>query len=62
MRLPRHPTLLRRMCDARIKQFVARHPPLAASLGRNQTGGVHLTLKQNGKPRTVYGPKALRKR
>jgi hypothetical protein len=50
------------MCDARIKQFVARHPPLAASLGRNQTGGVHLTLKQNGKPRTVYGPKALRKR
>ncbi len=39
MRLPQHPTLLRRQRDARVKQLVARHPPLAASLGRNLAGG-----------------------
>ncbi len=33
------------MRDARVKQFVARHPPLAASLGHNQAGGAHLALE-----------------
>ncbi len=60
MRLPQHPTLLRRQRDARVKQLVARHPPLAASLGRNQAGGAHLTVKQRGKTRTVYVPKDLK--
>lgn len=59
MKIPKHPTLLRRMRDARVKQLMARHPPLAASLGRNTGGGAHLTLKQNGKTRTVYVPKDL---
>ena len=60
MRIPRHPTLIRRMRDARVRQFVARGPPLAASLGR-QKGGWHVTLKVGGKTRTVFVPKALRK-
>jgi len=38
MKIPKHPTLLRRMRDARVKELQARCPPLAASLGR-QLGG-----------------------
>jgi len=60
MKLPKHPTLLRRMRDARCKQLVPRCPPLAASLGRQAGGGWHLTLKQRGKTRTVYVPKDLK--
>jgi len=60
MKIPKHPTLLKRMRDARIKKLVPRHPPLAASLGRQRGGGWHVTLKQNGKTRTVYVPKDLR--
>ena len=59
MKTPRHPTNLRRMRDARVKQLVAKCPPLAASLGRQAGGGYHVTLKQGGKTRTVYVPKDL---
>ena len=31
MRIPKHPTLIRRLRDARVRQFAARCPPLAAS-------------------------------
>ena len=60
MKLPEHPTLLRRMRDARVKQLSPRCPPLAASLGVQRGGGCQLTLKQRGKPRTVYVPKDLK--
>ena len=60
MRLPKHPTLLRRMRDARFKELTPRCPPLAASLGRQAGGGCHLTLKQRGKTRTVYVPRDLK--
>jgi hypothetical protein len=59
MRLPSHPTLLRRMRDARVKLLVPRCPPLAASLGRQAGGGCQVTLKQRGKTRTVYVPRDL---
>lgn len=60
MRLPKHPTLLRRMRDARLRQLWGRCPPLGASLGRQAGGGYHLTLKQRGKTRTVYVPRDLK--
>jgi len=59
MKIPKHPTLLRRVRDARVKQLAARCPPLAASLGRQGSGGWHVTRKQDGKTRTVYVPKDL---
>lgn len=59
MRIPKHPTLLRRMRDARVKELVARCPPLAGSLGTQRGGGCQVTLKQAGKTRTVYVPKDL---
>ena len=59
MKIPQHPTLLRRMRDARVKELVPRCPPLAASLGTQAGGGAQLTLKQRGKTRTVYVPKDL---
>ena len=59
MKLPEHPTNLRLMRDARVKQLVPRCPPLAASLGRQAGGGAHVTLKQAGRTRTVYVPKDL---
>jgi len=59
MKLPKHPTLLARMRDARVRQLVPRCPPLAASLGRQVGGGYHLTLKSRGKTRTVYVPREL---
>lgn len=59
MRLPGHPTLLRQMRDARVRQLMPRCPPLAASLGRQAGGGAHVTLKHAGKTRTVYVPKDL---
>jgi hypothetical protein len=60
MKIPKHPTVLRRMRDARVKQLMATCPPLAASLGRQAGGGCHVTLKQAGKTRTVYVPKDLK--
>jgi hypothetical protein len=59
MKIPQHPTLVRSMRDARVKEFTARCPPLAASLGRQAGGGTQVTLKQKGKTRTVYVPKDL---
>ncbi len=59
MRIPKHPTLIRRLRDARVKHLVPRCPPLAASLGHNAAGGSHVTLKVQGKTRTIYVPKDL---
>ena len=59
MKVPNHPTLIRRMRDARVRQLVARCPPLAACLGRQRSGGWHVTLKEEGKTRTVYVPRDL---
>jgi len=60
MKLPKHPTLLRRMRDARVKELAPRCPPLAASIGTQRGGGCQLTLKRRGKTRTVYVPKDLK--
>jgi len=60
MRIPKHPTLIRRLRDARVKELIARCPPLAASLGRQTSGTWHVTLKQGGKTRTVYVPLDLK--
>jgi len=60
MKLPKHPTLLRRMRDARVKELAPRCPPLAACLGIQRGGGCQLTLKHRGKTRTVYVPKDLK--
>jgi hypothetical protein len=60
MKLPKHPTLLRRMRDARVRELAPRCPPLAASLGVQRGGGCQLTLKHRGKTRTVYVPKDLK--
>lgn len=71
MRVPQHPTLVRRMLQGRVKSLAARCPVLAASLvriakhcGRKgcrcQKGhkhiGNYLTFKVAGKTRTVYVP------
>jgi hypothetical protein len=60
MKLPDNRTVLRRMLQARLAQAIPRRAPLAASLGVNAAGGRHLTLKQDGKTRTVYVPAPLR--
>ena len=36
MRIPKHPTLIRRLRDVRVRELVARCPPLAASLPGNR--------------------------
>jgi hypothetical protein len=75
MRIPEHPTLIRRMLDARLKKLATTTPVLAATLvtythrcGRlscrcHQGGplhsGQHLTFKDQGKTRSVYVPKDL---
>ena|SRR5215468_6540927 len=75
MRVPSHPTLIRRMLQARLKKLAPAGPFLAASLSLVQKtcgqpscachkGGPrheahHLTLKQDGKTRTIYVPVAL---
>jgi hypothetical protein len=71
MRVPRHPTNIRRMLESRVKQTAARKPVLAASLvsfeRRCGKSGCHcasgekhrghqLTYKVRGKTRTVYVP------
>lgn len=71
MRIPRHPTLLRRQIDGRVRQLQARGPLLGASLVRIartckspgchcQTGAKHvgnyLTYAVEGRTRTVYVP------
>ena len=74
MKVPKHPTLIARHLQARIKDFKLQRPLLAASLvafrrkcGRTgchcQSGpghlAYHLTFKQKGKTRSVYVPKSL---
>ena len=72
MRVPEHPTQVRRMLASRLKQLVPTGPLLAASLAqvnkrcgqpscRCHHGGPlhpahHLTLKVDGKTRTIYVP------
>ena|SRR5436309_1909537 len=75
-KIPKHPTLIRRHLEARLKEFQPQGPVLAASLvlvlrrcGRSgchcQKGEGHpthyLTCKQEGKTRTVYVPQDLLK-
>jgi Family of unknown function (DUF6788) len=75
MRVPEHPTQIRQMVQGRLKQLVPKGPLLAASLALVQkrcgqpschcagAGPLHtahhLTLKVNGKTRTVYVPQDL---
>lgn len=74
MKIPKHPTLIRRHLDARVKNFKLDGPFVAASLvafrrkcGRAschcQSGeghlAHHLTYKVKGKTRSVYVPQDL---
>lgn len=75
MRVPEHPTQVRRMLDSRLKQLVPAGPLLAASLSLVQKRcgqpscrchhdgplhtAHHLTLKEDGTTRTVYVPQDL---
>jgi len=71
MKVPAHPTLIRRMCLARVQKLAAAQPVLAASLVhkgkrcgragcRCERGQKHrswfLTYKHDGKTKTVYVP------
>ena len=74
MKIPKHPTLIRRHLGARVKAFKLQRPFLAATLvtfrrkcGRPgchcQSGpghpACHLTFKEKGKTRSVHVPKDL---
>ena len=75
MRVPSHPTQVRRMLNRRLKKLVPTGPVLAASLAAVSKrcgqpscachhGGAlhrahHLTFKEGGKTRTVYVPQDL---
>jgi hypothetical protein len=75
MRVPEHPTQIRRMLDSRLKKLASPSPLLAASLntythrcgrlscrchhGGSLHQGQHLTFKDGGKTRSVYVPKDL---
>jgi hypothetical protein len=75
MRVPGHPTLIRRMLDRRLKQLVPAGPILAASLMQvnkrcgqpscrcHHDGPLHqayqVTFKEDGKTRTLYVPQDL---
>lgn len=75
MRVPEHPTQVRRMLEGRLKQMVPSGPLLTASLAqvskrcgqpscRCHHGGPlhqahHLSLKVGGRTRTVYVPQDL---
>lgn len=75
MRVPDHPTLARRMLQARLKRLAGTSPLLAGSLGlvyrpcgapscRCHHGGPkhaahQLTFKEQGRSRSVYVPKDL---
>lgn len=71
MKIPKHPTLIARHLQARLKEFEVKGPFVAASLvafrrkcGRSgchcQSGeghlAHHLTFKEKGKTRSVYVP------
>lgn len=72
MRIPGHPTLIRRMRDSRLNKLATAGPLVAATLVqaevrcgnpacRCRKGGGHptrfLTFKRNGKTKSVYVPK-----
>jgi hypothetical protein len=75
MRIPEHPTLIRRMIDSRVKKVVLKSPILAASFSIyshrcsrpqcrcHRDGALHtaqqLTCKEHGKTRSVYVPQDL---
>ena len=74
MNIPKHPTLIRRHLDARVKEFKLQGPFVAASLvtfrrkcvlaGCHCQSGEghlahHLTYKVKGKTRSVYVPQEL---
>lgn len=74
MRIPRHPTLLRRQIDSRVRKLAAQGPVLSASLvqiakhcGRDgcrcRSGhkhvGHYLTFAVDGKTHTIYVPQDL---
>ena len=75
MRVPSHPTLIRRMLDRRLSRCSADEPVLAASLNPvNKRWGQpscrchrdgpshpahHLSYKEDGKTHTVYVPRGL---
>lgn len=75
MRVPDHPTLIRRSLQARLKKLTSASPLVAASLthyshrcgrascrchhGGPLHSGQHLTFPEQGKTRTVYVPKEL---
>ena len=75
MRVPEHPTLIRRLLDARLKKLATSQPVLAASLvtiakhcgrpgchcqqGGPKHPGHYLTCKIDGKTRTTYVPQDL---
>jgi hypothetical protein len=75
MRIPEHPTLIRRMIDSRLKKVALDSPIVAASFteythrcSRSQcrchrNGELHtaqqLTCYENGKTRSVYVPQDL---
>jgi hypothetical protein len=75
MRVPSHPTQIRRMLDSRLKRLAPVGPVLAATLTAvNKRCGQpacschhggplhqahHLTFKEGGKTRTVYVPQDL---
>ncbi len=72
MRIPKHPTLIRRLLESRLKRLHTTKPVLAASLVQFRrhcgdptchclTGGAkhlsqHLTFKDRGRSRSVYVP------
>jgi hypothetical protein len=75
MRVPDHPTLIRRSLQCRLKKLTTLSPILAASFatyshrcGRPECrchhggplhSGQHLTFNERGKTRSVYVPKEL---
>ena len=75
MRVPSHPTSIRRMLESRLKQMVPTRPVLAASLQlvnkrcgspscRCHHGGPlhqahHLSFREAGRLRTIYVPQDL---
>jgi hypothetical protein len=75
VRVPEHPTLIRRLLQSRLKQLAPAGPVLAASLcsythrcgrpscrchhGGPLHRGQHLTFKDKGKTRSVYVPQDL---
>ncbi len=75
MRIPTHPTLIRRQIDSRLQQLTPKQPVLAASLvelhrhcgnpschclkGGAKHVGFNLTFRSEGKSRAVYVPKDL---